>query len=136
MPGRVTLLGILELCRCGPSASTSRAARTPTATRSASATSTSRPTRPGAAPSTAPRYERRLADAAWTYGSLTTPPTPAEPPGLDDGSAAAVLDEAEEILNSAGARIKAEVEVEQEQASRKRGLKRPLPPQALSLTGT
>jgi hypothetical protein len=35
-----------------------------------------------------------------------------------------LLDEAEEILNSAGARIKAEVEIEQEQASRRRGLKR------------
>ncbi len=32
------------------------------------------------------------------------PPTPPEPPGLDDGTAAAVLDEAEEILNAAGIR--------------------------------
>ena len=81
------------------------------------------PDAPWRCPEHCPRYERRLADAAWTYGSLTTPPTPAEPPGIDDGSAAALLDEAEEILNSAGARIKAEVDIEREHASRRRGIK-------------
>ena len=48
---------------------------------------------------------------------------PVEPPGIDDGSAAALLDEAEEILNSAGARIKAEVDLEREQGGRRRGIK-------------
>jgi len=43
---------------------------------------------------------------------MVTPPTPVEPPGLDDGSAAAVLDEAEDILNSIGAQVMAEVEAE------------------------
>jgi hypothetical protein len=81
------------------------------------------PDAPWRCPEHCPRYERRLADAAWTYGSLTAPPTPAEPPGIDDGSAAALLDEAEEILNSAGARIKAEVDIEHEHARRRRGLK-------------
>ena len=81
------------------------------------------PDAPWRCPEHCPRYERRLADAAWTYGSLTAPPTPAEPPGIDDGSAAALLDEAEEILNSAGARIKAEVDIEREHASRRRGIK-------------
>ena len=51
-------------------------------------------------------------DAGWSYGSMVTPPTPVEPPGLDDGSAAAVLDEAEDILNSIGAQVMAEVEAE------------------------
>jgi hypothetical protein len=51
-------------------------------------------------------------DAGWSYGSLVTPRTPDEPPGLDDGSAAAVLDMAEDILNSVGARVLAEVEAE------------------------
>jgi hypothetical protein len=55
-------------------------------------------------------YERRLADVHWTYGRLVTPKTPDEPPGLDDGSAAAVLDEAEEIINSIGPDVLAEVE--------------------------
>ena len=57
-------------------------------------------------------FERRLADVAWTHGTLVVPPTPPEPAGLDDGSAAAVLDEAEDILNSAGPTIRAEVEAE------------------------
>jgi hypothetical protein len=38
----------------------------------------------------------------WAVGSLVPPPTPPEPPGLDDGSAAAVLDEAENYLNEVG----------------------------------
>jgi hypothetical protein len=40
---------------------------------------------------------------------------PDEPPGLDDGSAAAVLDEAEDFLNSVGAQVIAEVESERRQ---------------------
>jgi hypothetical protein len=51
------------------------------------------------------------------------PRTPAEPPGLDDGSAAAVLDEAEDILNAVGAQMIAEVEAERSQQKSK-GLKR------------
>jgi len=51
------------------------------------------------------------------------PRNPAEPPGLDDGSAAAVLDEAEDILNAIGAQVLAEVEAEQAKQNAK-GLKR------------
>jgi hypothetical protein len=82
------------------------------------------PDAPWRCPHDCPRYERRLADAAWTYGSLTAPATPVEPPGLDDGSAAALLDAAEEILNAAGPRIKAEVSAEREAGTRRRGLRR------------
>ena len=71
------------------------------------------PDAPWRCPENCPKYERRLADVAWTHGSLVTPPTPPEPAGLDDGSAAAVLDEAEDILNAAGDSIRAEVEAEQ-----------------------
>jgi hypothetical protein len=70
------------------------------------------PDAPWRCPESCPRYERRLADVAWTHGSLIVPPTPPEPKGLDDGSAAAVLDEAEDILNAVGASIRAEVEAE------------------------
>ena len=70
------------------------------------------PDAPWRCPENCPKYERRLADVAWTHGSLVVPPTPPEPRGLDDGSAAAVLDEAEEILNAAGSSIRAEVEAE------------------------
>jgi len=51
-------------------------------------------------------------DAGWTYGTVVPPRTPDEPPGLDDGSAAALLDEAEDHLNAVGAQIMAEVEAE------------------------
>ena len=62
-------------------------------------------------------------DAGWQYGSLVTPHTPDEPPGLDDGSAAAVLDEAEDIINAIGAQMIAEVEAQAE-ADKARGLRR------------
>lgn len=58
-------------------------------------------------------YERRLADVAWTHGTLVVPPTPPEPAGLDDGTAAALLDEAENILNAAGSDIRAELDAEE-----------------------
>jgi hypothetical protein len=45
-------------------------------------------------------------------------------PSVADGTAAALLDEAEDILNSVGDRIKAEVEAERRAAQRPRGLKR------------
>lgn len=71
------------------------------------------PDAPWRCPDPCPGYERRLADVNWVHGSLVTPKTPEEPPGLDDGSAAAVLDEAEEIINAIGPGILAEVEAEQ-----------------------
>ena len=84
------------------------------------------PDAPWRCPEDCPRYERRLADAAWTHGSLVVPPTPPEPEGLDDGSAAALLDAAEDILNTAGSRILAEVEAERDSDTRGRGLIRRL----------
>ena len=76
------------------------------------------PDAPWRCPENCTGYERRLADAAWTHGTLVVPPTPPEPAGLDDGSAAAVLDAAEDILNSVGADVKAEVEAEREAAQK------------------
>lgn len=70
------------------------------------------PDAPWRCPDTCPSYERRLADAAWTHGSLVVSATPPEPDGLEDGSAAAVLDEAEDILNAVGAEVRAEVDAE------------------------
>jgi hypothetical protein len=82
------------------------------------------PDAPWRCPSDCPKYERRLADVAWTHGSLVVPPTPPEPEGLDDGTAAALLDEAEDILNSVGDRVMAEVQQERmEEARRNRGLR-------------
>jgi hypothetical protein len=75
------------------------------------------PEAPWRCPENCPSYARR-SDAGWSYGSLLTARTHDEPPGLDDGSAAAVLDMAEDILNSVGARVLAEVEAER--AAKKR----------------
>jgi hypothetical protein len=58
------------------------------------------------------------------HGSLVVPPTPPEPAGLDDGTAAALLDEAEDFLNSIGERVKAEVEADRRRQSARRGLGR------------
>ncbi|MEZ5138199.1 MAG: hypothetical protein R2702_17290 [Acidimicrobiales bacterium] len=72
------------------------------------------PEAPWRCPADCARYERRLADVNWAHGSLITPPTPDEPAGLDDPDAniAALLDEAEDIVNAAGPRIRAEVDAE------------------------
>lgn len=72
------------------------------------------PEAPWRCPDVCPAYERRLADVAWAHGSLVTPPTPPEPPGLDErgDDIAALLDAAEDIVNSAGARILAEHEAD------------------------
>ena len=71
------------------------------------------PEAPWRCPDNCDRYERRLADVAWVHGSAVTPPTPDEVPGLDDGSAAAVLDEAEAIVNAVGFDLMAQIESEQ-----------------------
>lgn len=77
------------------------------------------PEAPWRCPDDCPRYERRLADVNWSHGSLITPPTPAEPASLgDDDSIAALLDEAEDIINAAGPTIRAEVEDDQSRAVR------------------
>jgi len=76
------------------------------------------PEAPWRCPDQCARYERRLADVAWVHGSAITPPTPDEVPGLDDGSAAAVLDEAEAIVNAVGFDLMAEIEAEQNKKRR------------------
>lgn len=80
------------------------------------------PEAPWRCPDDCPGYERRLADVNWTHGTLVTPPTPPEPPGLgSDSSIAALLDEAEDIVNAAGPRVMAEVEEERYAAARSKG---------------
>lgn len=74
------------------------------------------PDAPWRCPGGCSAFERRM-DMGWTYGKMAAPGTPDEPPGLDDGSAAAVLDEAEDFLNSVGAQVIAEVESERRAAA-------------------
>ena len=67
-------------------------------------------------------FTPRLADVNWKHGSLITPPTPPEPKGLgEDPSIAALLDEAEDIVNAAGPRIRAEIDGERGRGPRGSG---------------
>ena len=72
------------------------------------------PEAPWRCPDDCPRYAPRLVDVNWKHGTLVTPETPSEPASLaeDDGSVAALLDAAEEIVNAAGPAMMAEVEAE------------------------
>jgi hypothetical protein len=73
------------------------------------------PEAPWRCPADCAQFTRRLADVNWSHGTLVTPPTPDEPLDAldrDDGSVSAVLDEAEDFLNSIGAQVMAEVEAE------------------------
>lgn len=72
------------------------------------------PEAPWRCPQDCQAYERRRVDVNWSYGSLVTPPTPKEPESLSQGdnAVAALLDEAEDIVNRAGPTILAEMEAE------------------------
>ncbi len=74
------------------------------------------PEAPWRCPTDCPSFTPRLADVNWSHGTLVTPPTPEEPLDAlerDDGSVAAVLDEAEDFINSIGAEVMADVAREQ-----------------------
>ena len=81
------------------------------------------PEAPWRCPEGCASYERRI-DRGWTYGKMVAGALPDEPPGLDDGSAAAVLDEAEDFLNSVGPQVLAEVRSEEAAGAEPRGLRR------------
>ena len=77
------------------------------------------PEAPWRCPEDCPKFERRLADVNWQYGSLVTPPTPTEPVGE---GIAELLDSAEDIINAAAPDILAEVEAERiEREARQQG---------------
>jgi len=82
------------------------------------------PHAPWRCPDDCPKYERRLAGAAWTHGSLVVTATPPEPEGLDDGSVAAVLDAAEDILNDVAGTVMQELAEERERNERGGRLRR------------
>lgn len=75
------------------------------------------PNAPWECPNPCSGFEVRL-DAGWTYGTLVNANEPAPVPGLADGTAAAVLDEAEDIVNSIGAQVRAELDAERANAAR------------------
>ncbi|HSH58052.1 MAG TPA: hypothetical protein VK988_00100 [Acidimicrobiales bacterium] len=77
------------------------------------------PEAPWRCPDNCSRYERRMADIGWDLGGLVRPQVPEEPEIIElNDDAAAVLDEAEDILNSAGPDIVSEV---QRQRAREQG---------------
>ncbi len=81
------------------------------------------PEAPWRCPDDCPSYSPRRLDAGWQHGSLGVRNFAKEPASVGkDDSIAALLDEAEDIVNSAGPEIMAEVEKEKEKsARRKRG---------------
>ncbi len=71
------------------------------------------PEAPWRCPENCEAYTRRRVDVNWAYGSLVTPQTPDEPASLgSDDSIAALLDEAEDVVNRAGPEIMAELDEE------------------------
>lgn len=72
------------------------------------------PEAPWRCPEDCPSYTPRRLDAGWQHGSLGVNEFPDEPPGLedDDGAIAALLDSAEDIVNSAGPQILEELAAE------------------------
>jgi hypothetical protein len=77
------------------------------------------PEAPWRCPADCPKYERRMADVNWAHGTLVTPKTPDEPLGAldrDDGSVARLLDEAEDIVNSVGPEVMADVHAQRKRA--------------------
>ena len=78
------------------------------------------PEAPWRCPENCPKYERRLVDVNWSHGTLVTPKTPDEPVDLDvyGDDVAALLDEAEDVINSVGPEILAEVQAEQAASQR------------------
>lgn len=83
------------------------------------------PEAPWRCPDNCPKYERRMADVGWDLGGLVRPRVPDEPEIIEvSDDAAALLDEAEDILNAAGPKIFEEVERQRakEQPARRRGV--------------
>lgn len=73
------------------------------------------PEAPWRCPDDCPRYERRMADIGWDISGLIRPQTPSEPEMIElNDDAAALLDEAEDILNMAGPEIAREVQRKRE----------------------
>ena len=70
------------------------------------------PDAPWRCPDNCPAYERRTGDAGFTVGSLADHPAPEEPESLE--GVAALLDDAEDIVNAVGPDVLADVERQRE----------------------
>ncbi len=68
------------------------------------------PDAPWRCPTDCPKFDRRALEMGWTHGTLVTGSTPQAPASLDDGSAAAILSEAESIINAIASDVVSELE--------------------------
>jgi hypothetical protein len=84
------------------------------------------PEAPWNCPAECPRYERRKIDAGWQYGSMAkgTEAAAPEPEVEMTADIAALLDEAENIVNSAGADLLAQQAKQRKGMFRKQGKKK------------
>ena len=78
------------------------------------------PEAPWRCPDECPAYGRRLVDVNWSHGSLVTPPPAEEPTGFDADSIA-LLDEAEDIVNSVAAEVIDDVQRDRDRSGGWRG---------------
>lgn len=79
------------------------------------------PEAPWNCPANCGSYERRMADVNWRHGSLVTPPTPDAPDSVgNDPAIAALLDEAEDIINQVGPEVRAEVDAARAREAKRR----------------
>jgi hypothetical protein len=75
------------------------------------------PEAPWRCPENCPAFKPRMADIGWSYGTLQHDLGPSKPKGLDE-TAAALLDEAENIVNAVGPEILAEIKEQNERRPR------------------
>jgi len=83
------------------------------------------PEAPWRCPDDCPKYERRLADVDWAYGTMVVPKTPDAP---NAEGIAELLDAAEDIVNAVAPEILAEIRAaDAAQAKKDAGLRRFIP---------
>jgi hypothetical protein len=82
------------------------------------------PEAPWKCPENCPGYERRMIDAGWQYGSFAPSYAPPEPAPAMGDDVAALLDEAEAIVNTAGDELLAEQQRQRKGFFRKRKRRR------------
>jgi hypothetical protein len=77
------------------------------------------PEAPWRCPEDCPKFQQRTFDAGWTQGSLAQKAAPKDPPRID-ADTAALLDQAEDIVNSVGTDVLGEVQRERARGDRPR----------------
>ena len=82
------------------------------------------PDAPWRCPEECAKYERRMVDVAWAHCTLVPPATPVEPESLNDGTAAAVLDEAASIIEAAMGDVLADLNDKRKNKKKKRDKKK------------